>query len=520
MTKNRTKYLKNTLLPPIFFSLVTGGLTGAVIFLFKIASTAVIGLSESVYAAARQNIYLVPAIIVAAAAVGVLSALCLMLSPECRGGGIPSAIAALRGQVPIKNMISLPFVFLSSLLTYICGVPLGTEGPAVQMGTLMGWMTSRTMGKKNRGWQRYIMTGGACAGFAAATGAPLTGIFFAFEEAHRRFTPMIFITASLSTLVSTVTMRLLCLHSGVKAELFGYSVDTVMPVTYMWSALVIGIVCGLFAILFTKAYVAVNLVVGRALRRIPFVLRIALIFVSVAFIGLLSGELIGTGHHMIDALVEGKGIWYLLIIYLLSRSIFLMIANTQGITGGLFIPSLAIGAMLGALCGKGMEAIGIFPREYAVIAVIIGTVSFLAASSRVPISALAFSLEALSCLSNFLPVAIGVATAFTVIETADLHSFNDTVVDVKIAERNVGRELFENNVELIVKKDAFVIGREVRDVLWPPDCVVISVMKNPDSPHERGGIGEGDLLCVHYRTYHPEFIAERLEELVGDQTEF
>lgn len=517
MTKNESKYLKNTLLPLVFFSLVTGVLTGVVIFLFKIASTAVIGLSESIYAVARQNIWLIPVIIASAALIGLVSALCLMLSPECRGGGIPSAIAALRGQVPIKNVISLPFVFFSSLLTYICGVPLGTEGPAVQMGTLMGWITSRTMGKGNRGWHRYIMTGGACAGFAAATGAPLTGIFFAFEEAHRRFTPMIFISASLTTLFSLLTMTLLCLGSGVKAELFGYSINTVMPVRFMWSALIIGLVCGFFAILFTKAYIAVNRALGRVLRRIPFVLRIILIFVLVAVIGLLSGELIGTGHHLVDELIEGHGVWYLLIIYLLVRSIFLMIANTQGVTGGLFIPSLAIGAMLGALCGKGMIAVGILPYEYGVIAVIIGTVSFLAASSRVPITALAFSLEALSCLSNFLPVAIGVATAFTVIETAGVHSFNDTVVDMKIDERDRGREIFENNVEIIVKKNAFVIGREVRDVLWPPDCVVVSIIKNPDSIHERGGIGEGDLLGVHYRTAHPEFIAERLEELVGKQ---
>ena len=174
MKNNGLKYLKQTLLPLVVFSLVTGVLTGAVIFLFKIASTAVIGLSEGIYALARQNLLIAPLIIVGAGLVGLLSALILKLIPECRGGGIPSAIGALRGQVPIKNILSLPFVFFASLLTYLGGVPLGTEGPAVQMGTLVGWTTSKVIGKKTPAWHRYTMTGGACAGFAAATGAPLT----------------------------------------------------------------------------------------------------------------------------------------------------------------------------------------------------------------------------------------------------------------------------------------------------------------------------------------------------------
>ena len=518
MKNNGLKYLKQTLLPLVVFSLVTGVLTGAVIFLFKIASTAVIGLSEGIYALARQNLLIAPLIIVGAGLVGLLSALILKLIPECRGGGIPSAIGALRGQVPIKNILSLPFVFFASLLTYLGGVPLGTEGPAVQMGTLVGWTTSKVIGKKTPAWHRYTMTGGACAGFAAATGAPLTGIFFAFEEAHRRFTPMIFISAALTTLFSSLTMHLLCLAGGVNERLFIFSLDSVMPVKYMWSALLIGLICGIFALFFTKAYKKVSKLCERLMRRIPFMARIPLIFVAVALIGLLSAELVGTGHHMIDTLIEGHGIWYMLIIYLLVRSVFLMIANTQGITGGFFIPSLAIGAMIGALCGKGMVALGIMPREYVAITVVIGMVSFLSASSRVPLTALAFALEALSGHTNFLPIAIGVAVAFTVIETVGEHSFNDTVVDMKIAERNRGKEVYENEVELIVARDAFVIGREIRDVLWPPNCMVVSVIKNPYvASHRPSEFGEGDLLRVHFRTTDPEFIAERLEELVGKQ---
>ena len=248
MKKKSFRYIKDTLIPLLLFSSVAGIFTGIIIFLFKIASTAVIGWSGDIFGFVRANPGFIPLLIIGAGAVGAIAALILRVAPDCRGGGIPSAIAALRGVVPIHRAYSLPLIFFTSTLTYLCGVPLGTEGPSVQMGTLVGWITSKLLGKKNRAWHRYTMTGGACAGFAAATGAPLTGIFFAFEEAHRRFTAMIFMVASLTTLFSSITMELLCLASGISPKLFGFSIDVVMPVRYMWSALVVGMVCGIVAI--------------------------------------------------------------------------------------------------------------------------------------------------------------------------------------------------------------------------------------------------------------------------------
>ena len=71
-----------------------------------------------------------------------------------------------------------------SLLSFLMGVPLGNEGPSVQIGTAVGRGTTRIALRKRFAWDRYSMTGGACAGFAVATGAPISGILFAVEEAH------------------------------------------------------------------------------------------------------------------------------------------------------------------------------------------------------------------------------------------------------------------------------------------------------------------------------------------------
>ena len=80
----------------------------------------------------------IPVLIAGMALVGWLAAVILNYAPEARGGGIPTAITILRGIVPFHWIKSILSVFGSAMLTYFCGVPLGNEGPSVQMGTAVG----------------------------------------------------------------------------------------------------------------------------------------------------------------------------------------------------------------------------------------------------------------------------------------------------------------------------------------------------------------------------------------------
>ncbi|MBO5126537.1 MAG: chloride channel protein, partial [Clostridia bacterium] len=178
MHNSRLTYIKNILLPCLLFSGIAGAGTGVLIFLFKLCAGAVIDLSGDLYASVRETPAFLPLLIGGAALLGLAASVILRKIPDCRGGGIPTAIAIVKGLIPFHWVKSIVFVFTSAMLTYLCGVPLGNEGPSVQMGTAVG----RGIVRKYPAWNRYIMTGGACAGFAAATGSPLTGILFAFEE--------------------------------------------------------------------------------------------------------------------------------------------------------------------------------------------------------------------------------------------------------------------------------------------------------------------------------------------------
>lgn len=517
MKKKRLTYIKNILLPCLLLSIITGALTGGLIFIFKVAASAVISLSTDAYAFVRENPAYLPCLLLEAAVLGLIAALILKKAPNCRGGGIPTSIALLRGLIPFHWLKSVFLLFGSAMLSYLCGVPLGNEGPSVQMGTALGRGTVRVIARKNLAWDRYIMTGGACAGFAAATGAPLSGIFFAFEEAHRRFSPMIFMVASMTVIASTATMELLCDLAGISSSLFSFTVDTVLPLKFIWAALAVGIACGICAIFFTKLYRLIRGFIGKRLAKIPFVLKIVVVFVAVSLIGFASEGFIGSGHSLVDELIEGHGVWYMLIIYFCVRAILLMVANNSGVTGGLFVPTLAFGAILGSLCGDAMISLGILPDEYYIITVVIGMASFLAASSRTPITAVTFAAEALCGLTNILPITVGVTFAFLVIETFGVTAFTDTVIEGKVEEARAGKTATIVDAHLTVKEGAFVVGKEIRDILWPPTCAVLSVTKNPDIRGAGQGITEGDILHVHYQTYDPEKTITILEALVGAQ---
>ena len=163
--------------------MVTGFFAAIIITVFKILAEWTIHLSSSVYSAARANPMLLPALVVGAAAIGFAASFILSLSHSCRGGGIPTSISAIRGIVSFRWLKSLLLLPISALLTFLAGLPLGTEGPCVQMGAAVGDGVSKTLGKdKHKGWRRYIMTGGASAGFSIATASPISAIIFAMEE--------------------------------------------------------------------------------------------------------------------------------------------------------------------------------------------------------------------------------------------------------------------------------------------------------------------------------------------------
>lgn len=509
---------KNYLLPCLALSCLTGALTGIIIFIFKIAIKYVQAFSTSIYAYVRENPIFLPLLLIGAMLVGLIAFILIKLFPIIRGSGIPNSLAILRGFIHFKWIRSLLGIFASTLLTFFVGVPLDNDGPNVQMGSSVGKGAVNIFAKGNKAWERYTMTGGACSGFAAATGAPITGIIFAIEEAHRRFSPIIFMTASIATLTATLVMSGLCNlfpALGISPKLFNVPASATLPLKHFWVAIIIGLAVGMLSIVFTKLYKLFNIVMNQTLKRIPLVFKVTAIFTLVALIGFFLSGALGSGHELIDEIFHSHApIWYILIILLIIRALLLLISTNTGITGGTLIPLLTFGAILGSLISTLAVTLNILPAEYTGAIVLISMSSFVAASSRTPLTAIVLTVEIFSGFNNVIMIVIGVAFAYLTIESANEFSFNDLISEQKIHETHKGKQLITVSATFEVKAKSFVIGKEIRDILWPPHCAVISVKK-----HIIGSsiICEGDVLQIRYQTYDPEETYEIMESLLGKQ---
>ncbi len=518
MKKNKLRdNLRHILIPCLVLSSICGLFTGLLIFAFKWLAEKVIGWSLGFYSLAQTDPINAILLFLGLVLLGSISYIILKHVPNCRGGGIPTAVTYMRGFLSF-NWVNNAFILLaSSLITFCGGVPLGNEGPSVQMGCAVGHGTSRLLARKNKAWDRYIMTGGACAGFSIATGTILSGMLFAFEEVHRRFSPLIFIAVATAIASSTVTMDVLCSLTGMESQLFHFILDKILPLSYLWIPIIIGAVVGMSAIVFTKLYKVVGVVLNTALKKVPLLVKTISIFVIVGIFGIISTDYLGSGHDLIDKLLHGQNFaWYMLLIYLLVRATLLLFANRTGITGGLFLPSLAFGAIIGDLIAGAFIEFNLLPMEYRSLMVVIGMASYLAAASRIPLTAIAFSIEAMSGLGNILPIAVGVGVSYLVIVISGVPAFSDTVIENKIMQSRKDKEVHVIDVHMPVMEGAFVIGKEIRDILWPPTCAVLSVDKE-DIYDEM--LHPGDRLHLRYKTTDPEKTMQILQSLLGKPNE-
>lgn len=511
------KHILRTILPYLGFGAVTGIGTAAVVVFFKYIAGETIHLSEDGYAYLRDHLWMLPFVLVLLVAVAWLLCRIYKWRPGLQGSGIPTSIAAQRGLLRFSWWRSLIGTFLLSLSNFLLGVPLGTEGPAVQMGTAVGHGTTLPHKRENNVWSRYAMTGGACAGFAVATGAPLSGLLFGIEESHRRLNPALLLVSATAVTFSEITQQFLAPWLGVSAALFPARPLMALSTSDLWVPAVIGIVMGLFAVAFLSYYRVIKRFVNQSLQRVPLFVKISAVLVLTLLTGLWIEGSGSTGHHLILSLFDDSRTVPVLLLLLAVRATLTLGANVNGMTGGIFVPTLAIGALLAALLGEGAVAAG-FAAEYYPLILTLGLVACIASMMKMPITAAVFAFELLGCGNNVLYVMIVCVVSYAITELFGVNSIIDTVVEDKTAAIAAGRKTVKAERDFTVEADSFADGKQVGDILWPAGVFILSVTHGP-----RGGVRgahghqvlcAGDILHVQYTTTNERATLQEMAAIV------
>ncbi len=327
---------------------------------------------------------------------GLLSWLTHRYVPAARGSGIPQTIAALKVGAThrIRESVLAIHVAVTKIL-FTClgllfGASIGREGPTVHVGVAIMYSLARFAHFPAHFMERGLILAGGAAGLAAAFNTPLAGVMFAIEEMGRSFDRR----TSGIVLSAVVVAGLTAMFITGNYDYFGTAsgeVDTPMA----WLAVpVCGVLGGLLGGGFSTLLIRSSQAISGVYRRHPVLVAMVCGLV-VAMAGYASGgAAYGTGYEEARKIIEtGESSGWLYPIY---KFIATIASYLSGIPGGIFAPSLSIGAGFGANLGQ------LFPSVSLETIILLGMVAYFTGVVQTPITAFIIVTE----MTNYQDMAI------------------------------------------------------------------------------------------------------------------
>ncbi len=511
---------------------VTGVFAGTIVTFFSILVREGEHISQDVYAYVRENPAFIPLLLLALVAVAFLVGTAMRISTVVRGGGVPQAEGASRGFVPLKWWRDLILMFAATLCNVFMGLSVGSEGPSILIGACAGDGVSSVL-RRNQMIRKYQITGGACAGLAVAMGAPLMGMAFAFEEAHKRFTPEVFICAFASVIFGMLSRLAIYAAMGMQvANSFASYAFFDLPAKYYLYVVLAGVLCGGLGVAFYKLCFACRKLFKKITGKTPgraLYKRVLTVTLLGGAVSLLAAPVMGGGHGFIESLgtfggaqeanvasVFGMPLFWTVLVVLLLR-IFITLVNVGGgIPCGILIPILSIGACVGALLNEGFTGLGM-EEKYCDIMVMICIAAFFTTVVRAPLTAIIMVCELTGSFAPLLPVIIAVSIGYMIGEMCRTEGIYEDLLAEYEKETGIHERAVQKVYTLTVESGALADKREVRNVLWPAGARLTEIRRGEEIllPEGETLLQGGDILTVVCKSCEQDKTKEELTHIVG-----
>ena len=373
---------------------------------------------------------------------------------EAKGHGVPEVMTAMiKEGGKIRPRVAI-IKFLASIFTFGTGGSAGREGPMVQIGAASGSAFGQYLNLSERRI-RILVGAGAAAGIAATFNAPIAGIIFALELILLEFKTRSFVPLVIATVSGTLVAHLLL------------GDEVALPLKHMYSMvsyyelplyLGLGLIMGFSAVFFKNFFYKLEDIFDEM--KIPEYTKPALGGLALGILGYAVYRefghffVVGVGYGPLEALVSSAGNAFVgfsgwtLIFFLLLITVLKMIATSltlgSGASGGIFAPSLWMGATLGAAYGILMNIM--FPGVTAPFAAyaIVGMAAFFAGASRATLTAIVIIFEMTSDYNIILPLMF----ACVVSDAVSITISKNTIYTEKIARKGI-RYSYEREVNIL-----------------------------------------------------------------------
>ena len=310
----------------------------------------------------------------------------LFANTKTTGSGTHTVLEAYHltnGEVSLKDTIVKP---AAAILTIGLGGSAGPEGPSLLAGGGVAAALSRRF-KVQADLRRRLFIAGAAAGLAATFRTPLTAILFALEIPYKNdLDRETFIEAT----IASVPAYLLSITVLGSEPIFGVVGSSSLTFNDIALSLLLGLVCGLYAVFFTKTFSWTERLVFMLRKKIGNLGLIWLGAVVLTVSGVFSIYTLGVGLHLVDAILQGTAfsIAVLALIVLLKTFVTSATLNFGG-SGGLFFPTIVVGAGIGYIFSS------VFNVSLTVMFIAVGMAALLSGTHKILLTPVAFVVESL-----------------------------------------------------------------------------------------------------------------------------
>lgn len=391
-----------------------------------------------------------PVRVVVPAAGGLIAGVCLLLARRRASkqahADYMEAVTIGDGVVPVWQSL---WRSLSSLFTIASGGSIGREGSMVQLAALSASLIGRFV-HFDPPRLRLLVACGAAAGITSAYNAPIAGAFFVTEIvlgsiAMESFGPIV-----VSSVVANITMR----------EFAGYRPPYEMPVfptitgVEVLLFVVLGLLCGALAPHFLRLLAASKK--RFALLPLPLPVRLALGGLIVGVISIWWPEVWGNGYEVVNSLLHEPWTWTALLTVLVFKIIATAATAGSGAVGGIFTPTLFVGAVLGCLFGIAAHTIWPHSTSAPFAYAMVGMGAFLAAATHAPLMAILMIFEMTLSYQVVLPLMLSCVVAYFIARTSEQTSMYEVTLRRTREEKERTRLAATQMRELVKPADTVV----------------------------------------------------------------
>lgn len=504
---------KNMHLKLVVQGILIGCITGLVIVLNRILITKFSEVFEEFYHNSRDNTFEMIIVFIIVSFFGLITGLMVKRESMISGSGIPQVKGRVINKISVDWLKILIYKFLGGLISLSVGLSVGREGPSVQMGASIGEGLANKFMPKLHAKEEFLITAGASAGLSAAFNSPLAGIVFALEEVHRSFSPLVLLPAMAASLTADFISKK---YLGMESAL-NFNVLTPLPLDLYWLLLILGIITGIFGVIFCKGIYLFQNLYGK-LKNTPTQFKIMIPFMVTAIAAIISPIFFGGGHEIIVNIANSDASISRLILLYLIKFLLLLICFGSGVPGGIFLPMLLLGALIGKIFGDISTSYLGIGNIYVLNFITLAMAGYFVAVVKAPITGIILIMEMTGSFSNLLSLSIVVIIAYL---TSDILR-NEPIYE-KLLDRFLNNVGVQSNIdkhdktlmEFVVEMGSEVEDKLIKDISWPKNCLLVAIKRGDSEIIPRGNIQliAGDYIIALVDDYKAANVYEKITRI-------